>query len=183
MQQLPPTLPGFEHIGRTYSRRDGVVTARIQPGEYYVTRGDELISTVLGSCVSACIRDPQRGVGGMNHFMLPVGPERNGKYGHFAMERLIDDLLRLGARKENLEIKIVGGSQMWVSRLEVGERNIAFALEYAATGGMQVRATDVGGASARVVQYAPRSGRLWIRKLRPTKTGWHELPTSPPTAQ
>jgi chemotaxis protein CheD len=172
--QLPPSLPGFEHIGRTFDRREGVVVARIQPGEYYVTRGSDLISTVLGSCVSACIRDPLTGVGGMNHFMLP-GPHPNARYGGFAMERLIEALVHQGARKQHLEIKIVGGSQMWSSKVEIGERNIAFALQYAASGGMQVRAQDVGGSSARLVHYEPRSGRLWIRKLRPTRTGWHEL--------
>jgi chemotaxis protein CheD len=176
---IPPPLPGFEHIGRTFDHREGTVIARIQPGEYYVTTGDEIISTVLGSCVSACVRDVRRGVGGMNHFLLPQGPENNARYGHFAMERLIWDLQRLGARKEHLELKIVGGGKMWLSRLDVGERNIAYALEFAATGGMQVRATDVGGRSARVVQYRPRTGQLWIRKLRPHKTGWHELQTPP----
>ena len=103
-QPAPKTLPGFEHISRSWDHRHQTWSARILPGEYYVTRGDEIISTVLGSCVSACFRDPVAGVGGMNHFMLP-GEERSSasseddrlvtRYGLAAMENLVNDILKL----------------------------------------------------------------------------------------
>ena len=67
----PPSIAGFEHVNRYVDREHGVIAAKILPGEYYVTQEDELITTVLGSCISACIRDKESGMGGMNHFMLP----------------------------------------------------------------------------------------------------------------
>ena len=112
----PAAVPGFEHFERHWDRENGW-TVKILPGEYYVSRGEEAISTVLGSCVSACVRDPQRGVGGMNHFMLPedtaVGPNDwldpavglATRYGSYAMESLINDLLKLGAVRERLAEK------------------------------------------------------------------------------
>src|SRR5262245_58243890 len=111
-------VPGFEHIQQSFDSSIGQWAAKILPGEYYVTRGDEAITTVLGSCISACIRDPISGAGGMNHFMLPEdsgGPQAGNKwldpvaglatrYGSHAMESLINGLLKLGSRRERLEV-------------------------------------------------------------------------------
>ena len=111
---------------------------KILPGEYYVSRSDEAISTVLGSCMSACVRDPARGLGGMNHFMLPedacVGPNDwldpavglATRYGSYAMESLINDLLKLGAARERLEIKLFGGGRILAAMTDVGGRNVDF---------------------------------------------------------
>ena len=116
--------------------------SRLLPGEYYVTRNDEAITTVLGSCVSACIRDPQAQIGGMNHFMLPEDLSFNDdrpadaferqatRYGSYAMESLINDLLKLGAARERLEIKLFGGGRMLASMTDIGARNIAFIKQY-----------------------------------------------------
>ena len=133
----PESLPGFEQLQRFWEPDTQRWTVKILPGEYYVTRNDEAITTVLGSCVSACIRDPLAQVGGMNHFMLPEDNsvrEAGGRaldrqatrYGSYAMESLINDLLKLGAARERLEIKLFGGGRMLASMTDIGARNIAF---------------------------------------------------------
>ena len=174
----PATVPGFEHFERHWDRENGW-TVKILPGEYYVSRGEEAISTVLGSCVSACVRDPQRGVGGMNHFMLPedtaVGPNDwldpavglATRYGSYAMESLINDLLKLGAVRERLEIKLFGGGQILAAMTDVGGRNIRFIRNYLTLEGYRVAAEDLGGTQPRKVVYFPITGRARLRKLRP----------------
>ncbi len=174
----PAAVPGFEHFERHWDRENGW-TVKILPGEYYVSRGEEAISTVLGSCVSACVRDPQRGVGGMNHFMLPedtaVGPNDwldpavglATRYGSYAMESLINDLLKLGAARERLEIKLFGGGQILAAMTDVGGRNIRFIRNYLTLEGYGVAAEDLGGTQPRKVVYFPVTGRARLRKLRP----------------
>src|SRR5690606_35591093 len=133
---LSPALPGFEHISRYWDDQHGCVSAKILPGEFYVTRHDELLVTVLGSCVTACIRDRETGVGGMNHFMLAeggddlVGP--SARYGVYAMEILINHLLKNGARRQNLEAKVFGGGRVLSSLAGamIGERNADFVIKY-----------------------------------------------------
>ena len=122
--RLPICLPGFDHVNRFFDKNTGMPTAKILPGEYYVTRNDEVIGTVLGSCISACIRDTVCGVGGMNHFMLPthnsagkmagIGNKISdaARYGNFAMEHLINDILKLGGNRNNLEVKLFGGASV-----------------------------------------------------------------------
>jgi chemotaxis receptor (MCP) glutamine deamidase CheD len=121
--------------------------AKLLPGEYYVTRNDMVLVTVLGSCVAACIRDVNSGVGGMNHFMLPdSGSDRgtpaseSARYGAFAMEVLVNELLKLGARRPNLEAKVFGGGAVMsgLTQANVGERNAAFVLEYLQTEGIRL---------------------------------------------
>ena len=133
-----PALPQFEHVSRFWDNEHSCYSARILPGEYYVTRNAEVVCTVLGSCVSACIRDARLNIGGMNHFMLPLDGS-NGesawggalsaatRYGNVAMERLINDILKLGGRREDLEIKLVGGGRV-LSEMsnDVGARSIDF---------------------------------------------------------
>ena len=176
--QQPAALPGFEHLQRFWEPETERWTAKILPGEYYVTRNDEAITTVLGSCISACVRDPSRGVGGMNHFMLP---EETGtgnswldpavglatRYGSYAMESLINDLLKLGATRERLEIKVFGGGRILTSMTDVGARNIAFIHDYARIEGYRVAAEDLGGLQPRKVVYFPAQGRVKVRRLRP----------------
>jgi len=156
-------------------------TVKILPGEYYVTRNDEAVATVLGSCVSACVRDPDRNVGGMNHFMLPedatVGPNNwldpavglATRYGSYAMESLINDLLKLGASRERLEIKLFGGGRILSGMTDVGGRNVEFVRNYMQIEGYRVSAEDLGGQQPRKVVYFPASGRVRMRKLRPVE--------------
>ena len=127
--QMPPALPQFGHIRRTWDEELGITVAKLLPGDYYVTRHNEAIFTVLGSCVSACVRERKLGIGGMNHFMLPL--DRSGgtsawadnlvssatRYGNVAMERLINDIMTLGGQRSNLEFKVIGGGKVRVKRL------------------------------------------------------------------
>jgi chemotaxis protein CheD len=173
----PPALRGFEHLQRFWEPETERWTAKILPGEYYVTRSDEAITTVLGSCISACIRDPSRGVGGMNHFMLPQETDPSTtwlhpalglatRYGSYAMESLINDLLKLGAARERLEIKLFGGGRILRSMTDVGARNIDFVRQYAQIEGYRIAAEDLGGLQPRKVVYLPAEGRVKVRRLR-----------------
>ena len=177
----PPPLSGFEHFQRYWDRENDCWAVKILPGEYYVTRYEEAVSTVLGSCVSACVRDPARGVGGMNPFMLPEDASLGQndwldpavglatRYGSYAMESLINDLLKLGAARERLEIKLFGGGKILSAMTDVGGRNIRFIRDYMALEGYKVAAEDLGGTSPRKVIYFPTSGRARLRKLRPVE--------------
>ena len=167
----PARLKGSEHIQRLWDRVHGTWTAKIQAGEFCVTAAGESVTTVLGSCVSACIRDTCSGVGGMNHFMLPAGDAREGdldeRYGLFAMERLVNEVLKHGCgRRDLLELKLVGGGRiLGDTGGGIGDRNIAFARHFAQTDGLRVVAEDLGGTHPRRVVYFPDTGRLRIRKL------------------
>lgn len=167
-------LPGFEHIRRFWDDQLSATIAKILPGEYYVTTQDEYIATVLGSCVSACVRDPVFGIGGMNHFMLPLrGEEGNcaevfsaaDRYGNFAMEHLINTILKHGGRREGLEVKIFGGGKILVNMTDIGERNIAFVREYIKTENLLLLAEDLGDVFPRKVIYHPLSGKVKVKKL------------------
>ena len=173
----PKALRGFTEINRYWDRQRNVYAAKILPGEYYVTVEDELIVTVLGSCVSACIRDPAMGVGGMNHFMLPSGGTsdrvftRNSdatRYGNFAMEKLINDILKNGGRRDHLEIKLFGGGKVieHMTEADIGGRNIRFVREFIATEGLRVVAEDLGDIYPRKVVYEPKTGKVQVKKLR-----------------
>lgn len=174
----PPALRGFEHLQRFWEPDTDRWTAKILPGEYYVTCHDEAITTVLGSCVSACVRDPKRGVGGMNHFLLPQDSpaSRNTwldpavrlatRYGSYAMESLINDLLKVGAARERLEIKLFGGGRVLTSLTDVGARNIDFVHDFVRIEGLRIAAEDVGGTQPRKIVYFPAEGRVRVRKLR-----------------
>jgi chemotaxis protein CheD len=173
----PLSLPGFEHLQRFWEPDTQRWTVKILPGEYYVTREDEAITTVLGSCISACIRDPVAQVSGMNHFMLPEDNSggREGeavvglatRYGSYAMETLINDLLKLGALRARLEIKLFGGGRVLTSMTDVGERNIHFVHDYLSVEGLRVAAEDLGGECPRKVVYFTGAGRVRVRTLRP----------------
>ncbi len=174
----PPVLSGFEHIKRSWNTSLESFAARILPGEYYVTRQNEGISTTLGSCIAACIRDRVSGVGGMNHFMLPVIPggepeewKATGlsvatRYGNYAMEHLINGIMRNGGKREHLEVKIFGGGRIMEKMTDVGMRNIVFVREYLKAEGLQVSAEDVGDVFPRMVVYFPLTGRVKVKRLR-----------------
>ena len=149
----------------------GTEAAKILPGEYYATGRDMLLVTVLGSCVAACIRDPLSGVGGMNHFMLPEGKDAGGasaRYGVYAMEVLINDLLKLGARRDRLEAKVFGGGAVieGMKSLDVGKRNSAFVLGFLDVEGLRVAAHDLMDDCARKVYFFPANGRVMVKRFR-----------------
>jgi len=152
---------------------EGINTITILPGEFYVTKENERIDTVLGSCISACVRDPVAGVGGMNHFMLPVNKNADSgselsdanRYGNFAMENLVNALLRSGARRERLEFKVFGGGRIMSSMTNVGWYNIGFVFDYIYTEGFKVVSQDIGDIYPRKILYYPLSGRVRVRRL------------------
>lgn len=146
---------------------------KIGPGEHYVTRQpDELIVTVLGSCVAACIRDPLAGIGGMNHFMLPESEtgkwglgSANLRYGNFAMERLINDILIGGGHRSRLEVKVFGGAAMIGSGAAIGHKNASFVEAYLKAERMPIAASHLRGESARRIDYAPRGGKVMMLEM------------------
>ena len=173
---LHEPLPGFEHVLRFYDPRYSRILAKILPGEYYLTNApNEIIVTTLGSCVSACIRDPKSGLGGMNHFMLPGVADQAGQslsrvstancYGVFAMENLITEILKYGGQHDRLEIKITGGGRIGWGSGTVGDSNAQFIQTFLEVEGFHPIVTDLGGSHPRKVQYYPLSGKLRIKKL------------------
>ena len=158
-----------------YDRTFDCEAAKILPGEYYFTRKEMLIVTVLGSCVSACIRDRVSGVGGMNHFMLPdSGNDAESplsasmRYGAYAMEVLINELLKAGARRENLEAKVFGGGNVLrgFTTINVGERNAQFVRDYLRAENVRITAEDLNDVHPRKVYYFPRTGKVLVKKLK-----------------
>lgn len=150
--------------------------AKLLPGEYFVTSEDMVLVTVLGSCVSACIRDAANGIGGMNHFMLPNNGADSGRdgasarYGVFAMEVLINSLLKMGARRQNFEAKVFGGGNVMrsLNNTHVGRRNAEFVLKFLASEKICVLAQDLDDIHPRKVYFFPQSGRVRVKKLRLT---------------
>jgi chemotaxis protein CheD len=157
---------------RYYDRNFQLDAAKILPGEYFVSGKGMLLVTVLGSCVAACIRDVDAGVGGMNHFMLPDdgGREKVGssaRYGTYAMEVLINHLIKMGARRNRLEAKVFGGGAVLasLSSSNVGVRNAEFVLDYLKTDKIPVVAKDLLDSYPRKVYYFPDTGRVLVKKL------------------
>ena len=164
MLQARASAPAFDR---------GVVTT-IHQGDCLVGGEEDLtFSTILGSCVSACIRDTEAKVGGMNHFLLaePSGSARDrygasARYGAFAMEQLINKVLSRGSgRKTNLEIKIFGGGLINSALTDVGAKNIEFVREFLGNEGYTIASEDVGGSFARRVMFKPHSGRAFVKRL------------------
>lgn len=159
-----------------FDPRFGVQAAKILPGEFYVSTQDMVLVTVLGSCVAACVRDTVSGIGGMNHFMLPENAEEmrgaliapSARYGAHAMEMLINELLKRGARRERLEVKVFGGGNVIprMSHAQIGTRNANFVIDYIERERMPLAAADLLDDYARKVYFFPRSGRVLVKKLR-----------------
>ena len=143
--------------------------AKVLPGEYFVSGESMTIVTVLGSCIAACLWDRNMRIGGMNHFMLPDGDSReaSGRYGSYAMELLINEMLKLGARRESLQAKIFGGGQVMANftTMNVGERNTAFVTEYLQTERIPIVSQDVLDIYPRKVVFFPSSGKAMVKRL------------------
>ncbi|HZY34571.1 MAG TPA: chemoreceptor glutamine deamidase CheD [Rhodanobacter sp.] len=169
-------LPGFEHLRRYWDPAQACMTVKVLPGEFYVSTQNELVTTVLGSCVSACIHDARRGIGGMNHFMLPeprgerdswtATASRAARYGSDAMEQLINAILVAGGQRADLQVKIFGGGRVLAQLTDIGQRNIDFVQHYIATERLNLCASDLGDVYPRQVQFFPNSGRARVRLLR-----------------
>lgn len=142
---------------------------KILPGEYFVYHEDLLILTTLGSCIAACLWDREARIGGMNHFMLPDGAGDSGRYGSFAMELLINEMMKRGAQRNRLEAKVFGGGQViaGMTSINVGERNTSFVLDYLKTERIPVVSKDVLDIYPRKVCFLPASGKAMVKRLAP----------------
>ena len=163
--------------GRFYDPRIKAYVAKVKPGDYIATREDIALATTLGSCVSACIRDAVAGVGGMNHFLLPEsemsrGVTSSARYGSYAMEMLINEMIKQGARRASMEAKVFGGANVLrsITTSDVGERNAEFVHDYLAAEQIAIVSEDLGGMQARKVLYFPQTGRAMIRHLPVAQT-------------
>ena len=142
---------------------------KVLPGEYFVSSQDLLITTVLGSCIAACVWDSKARVGGMNHFMLPDGDSADGfgRYGSYAMELLINEMLKKGAKRETIQAKVFGGAQVMAgfTSMNVGEKNTKFVIDYLATERIPVVSQDVLDIHPRKVCFFPVSGKALVKRL------------------
>lgn len=140
---------------------------KVLPGEYFVSTDDVLIMTVLGSCIAACVWDGKARVGGMNHFMLPEGEDGSGRYGSYAMELLLNEMLKMGARRETMQAKVFGGGAVMAgfTTMNVGERNTKFVLDYLATERIPVVSQDVMDIHPRKVCFFPVTGKALVKRL------------------
>lgn len=157
-----------------FDRNFNIDAVKILPGEYYVSGREMVLVTVLGSCVAACIRDRVSGIGGMNHFMLPGGDSEtaptgtSARYGTYAMELMINQLLKSGAKRSNLEAKVFGGGNVLrgFTVANVGQRNAEFVIDYLQTEKISLLAEDLLGLFPRKVYYFPQTGRTLVKQLR-----------------
>ncbi len=170
-----PIVKAYEEIlspNLYYDKRFETEAVKLLPGEYFVTPRNLLLVTVLGSCVAACVRDRTSGIGGMNHFMLPGDSgdvlSSSARYGVYAMEKMINELLKAGAQRGNLEAKLFGGGNVLrgFTVANVGERNAEFALNYLRTEHIAVVAQDLLDIYPRKVYFFPKTGRVLVKQLR-----------------
>lgn len=144
----------------------------VMPGECKYSADGAVFTTLLGSCVSLCLTDPVAGAGGMNHFMLPGDCDsenlisRSARYGGYAMEFLINEVLKLGAVKERLQAKLFGGANFILDVPSVGEKNIEFARFYLASERIPIISSDLGGGCARRIYFSARDGRVMLKRLK-----------------
>lgn len=163
----------FGHIRRMQDTRFPYEVAVILPGEYFVSQEPKVVYTVLGSCISVCLRDPFANVGGMNHFMLAAptsdGGEDtwadSGRYGSFAMEMLINEILKRGGKKNRLEAKVFGGGKIYDGAMDIGAKNAAWALDYLDRESVPLLKANVGDVCPRKVYFFTDSGKVLLKKL------------------
>jgi len=156
-----------------FDQRLNIDAVKLLPGEYFVTTRDIVLSTVLGSCVSACLYDQQSKIGGMNHFMLPNTensssfPSECARFGGYAMSILIRELLKNGARRQNLVAKVFGGGNVQPAMVTsmIGSQNAGFVKKYLAEQEIPILAEDLEGFYPRKLHFFPKSGRVLLKKL------------------
>lgn len=163
-------------VRRYYDHNMELTVVKLYTGDCYVSADPgEMLVTILGSCISVCMRDPVAGVGGMNHFLLPGNtrkkasksdPGYSTRFGIFAIEELINQIMHLGGQKERLEVKLFGGGNVIKNSAMIGEKNIEFAESFLRDEGFKVDASDVGGQYPRRLHYYLDSGKIMVRKLK-----------------
>ncbi len=174
---MSPSIPmvhgrASKYLDRHFNRQ----AMKILPGEFYATDQDEVIVTVLGSCVAACLLDPISMVGGMNHFMLPAkqggaDPDRffAARYGAAAMEFLINNLLHLGAKRDRLVAKAFGGGRVLQGMTtDIGGQNIDFVRRFLMNEDIPLWTEDMGGIYPRKVYFFPHTGQVLVKRMERT---------------
>lgn len=168
-----PESADGQPLRRYFNPQDRNWHVQIMQGDSYVTKStDEVLTTILGSCIAACIRDPVAGVGGMNHFLLPEGSGDDKdarRFGVNCMEVLINGLISRGGKRDRLEAKLFGGANVLAQLSDVGSRNAAFAKKFLADEGIRLIGGDVGGTSPRRIQFWPVTGRARQLAVRTDK--------------
>lgn len=175
LAMMPPTK-GFENIRRYVDKHQKKVIAKILPGELYVSKHSEYISTVLGSCISACIWDGVNKVGGMNHFLLPQAHSQRSnsidlsnytaRYGNWAMEYLVNEVIKQGATRNNMQAKIFGGAKIIdAMKSNIGSDNVEFVIQFLTLENIPIAARDTGGPWPRKVIFHPHTGKVKVKKL------------------
>ena len=171
---VPGEPAGRRAPARFWDERIAAWSVSVLPGEVYVTADHEYITTVLGSCVSTCVRHPGTGAGGMNHLVLPGGGRAMGTLpceGVSSLDRLISGVLSYGGRPQELEIKMFGGGRVISAASKIGQLNVAAVRAYFASRGLAIAIADVGGGVARRLRYAPRTGDVQIQRTVMRETG------------
>ncbi|MBN4054165.1 chemoreceptor glutamine deamidase CheD [Nitrospira defluvii] len=167
----------FPHVRRFFDGRFPYEIAQILPGEYFVSNTPKVIYTILGSCISACVMDPVLKIGGMNHFMLPAPRDssthdswrESARYGSYAMEMLINEIMKRGGDRDRLEVKLFGGGKLYKSMSDVGLNNADWTFKYLEIEGLKLVMSDVGDVYPRKVYYFTDSGRVLIKKIKHVK--------------
>jgi chemotaxis protein CheD len=176
MSASPEALVLMEQsaLVRYFDRDFQVEAVKILPGQYHASSGPGTITTVLGSCVSTCLWDPIERIGGMNHFMLPGDTAAPGspwaesaRFGVYAMEVLINQMIRMGADRRRLVAKVFGGARVLAGfdRLDVGAKNAEFVLEFLKVEGIAVLAKDLLDVCPRKVHFFPATGKVQLKRL------------------
>lgn len=163
-------------MSRFWDAKTEMWHVQVLPGELYVTAKREVITTVLGSCVSACVRNLRRKIGGLNHFLLPHAPANSpehedlARYGDHALEQLLSRVRRGTTSVADLEVKVFGGGNVICSSSDIGAQNIAFVRAFFAARGIAIVADDVGGPLARRIRYWPQEGRVQVLQMPMSET-------------
>jgi chemotaxis protein CheD len=171
-----PSHPAAQKVC-AYDRELRAQAVKILPGEFLATSRDIVMMTLLGSCVAACLHDPESGIGGMNHFMLPEGSagpvSAPARYGVYAMEVLLNALLKHGAKRSRLQAKVFGGGHVLkaFTSNNVGDQNVRFVRDYLSREGIPVVAEDLLGSQPRKVGFYPKSGRALVKRLPKVQDG------------
>ena len=174
LRVVTPDVIEHQATNHYFDRNFNIQSVKVLPGEFYVTIKEQMIVTVLGSCVAACIRDKDLGVGGLNHFMLPDSgggvASTSARYGAYAMELLINNILKMGGRRHRLEAKIFGGGRVMatLANSNVGERNVAFVREFLRNENIPIVAEDLLDVYPRKVYFFPFNGKVKLKKLLST---------------
>ncbi len=166
----PISLLGSENLDVYWRDKWQCFGVNIKQGDYCVTDQKVVITTVLGSCISVCLHDKQTGFGGINHFMLPTKCDDNDMYrpfrfGAFAMEQMVNQLLKQGAEKDQLEVKVIGGAKMMGKLSNIGQLNIDFITQYINDEKLHLVAQDIAGDQGRKLAFFPSTGRLLVSRI------------------